>query len=63
MADACEGVLQLWRARAADKGQAIKFEAADVVEGLDYAHFSYNATIDKVGAWCAAALSPVHKGL
>jgi hypothetical protein len=44
--DAAEEVLQRWRERA--EGRVIKFERADVCEGLDgYRHYSYNAIIDK----------------
>ncbi|GBF97274.1 hypothetical protein Rsub_09965 [Raphidocelis subcapitata] len=43
--DAADEVLDLWRARA--EGRAVKFEKADVVQGLGYEHYSYNAIVDK----------------
>jgi len=51
VADAAQEVLAHAKARAEAGGRAgIKFECADVVEGLEYPRYSYNAVIDKVGS-------------
>ncbi|KAF8061933.1 eef1aknmt [Scenedesmus sp. PABB004] len=65
-------VLQAWRQRAADGGRSsLRFQLADIVEGLPYEHCPYDAIIDKGTLDCvacrergmddaAAALSHVH---
>ncbi|KAI8462904.1 MAG: hypothetical protein J3K34DRAFT_527410 [Monoraphidium minutum] len=46
--DAAEEVLAPWRARSEAEGRGVKFEVADVAEGLHtYAHYSYHAAVDK----------------
>ncbi|WIA18211.1 hypothetical protein OEZ85_009683 [Tetradesmus obliquus] len=46
--DFCSKVLQGWRKRSADAGHtSLKYQHADIVTGLAFEHYPYNAIIDK----------------
>lgn len=67
MVDAAGEVLERWRARSEAEGRAIKFERADVAEGLQgFSHYAYSAIIDKASvraAGCQGAGRPPLLGL